>query len=235
MMGSSSGMSLIELVVSMAIITIFGAAVIFFFSTTLSSTTKVDTDNTVHMEAQSAWNQMRNDIQNSNAGIYSDGTNLVLYRKTPQVDESTGEAVLDGSGNPIYKKAERTVYTFDSTSNQLKYNYYTADFNSGAWTNWANTDGELVFAGFVSDLTDADGNALPGFEVSIKDSEGTELSGSTLSDKTPKSVQVTIRYLNDKAKTETVKNVTIRNKMKWVPGKDGSGNEMEVYPSDVVN
>ncbi len=232
-LSEKSGMSLIELIVSMAIIVIFGGAIIFFFSTTINNTTKVDTDNTVHMEAQSAWNQLRNDIQNTNAGIYTDGTKLVLYRKTADIDDSTGEQYLDGSGNPVYKKVEKTVYTFDATTNQLWYEYTTADYESGAWSGWSEPEKE-VFAGFISNV-DAEGNEMPGFQLEITDDEGNVLSKASGIDKTPKSVKVTITYLNDKAKTETVKNVMIRNTLKWVSEVDNTDEAVAVYPADVVN
>ncbi len=145
------GISLVEMIVSIAILAIVGGAILSFFSFSMLQTRSVDEDGTVHMESQNAWNQMRNELQNANAGIYSDGKVLYVYTK-----------------NDANTKVTKTVYSLDSSKNRLLYNCYTKATGSSEWTR-SELDTDQVFAGFVKSfevtVTDAEGNRLNEFST----------------------------------------------------------------------
>ncbi len=184
-----SGMSLMELVVSVAILAIVGGAILSFFSFSILQSRSIDEDGTLHMESQNAWNQMRNELQNANYGLYSDGSQLVIY---------TADGVGDAA-NVITK----TVYSM--SDGHIMYNCYTRNKGDSKWTQ-SELDKDQVFAGFVEDLS-----------FKVTDADGKNLVTSGVADDIPHSVTVHILMKNGKKETNVERNVMIRNAMKWIP------------------
>lgn len=195
------GMSLVELIVSVAILVILGGAILSFFSVAVLQSTSLDTDGTMHIESQMTWNQLRNDIQNTNGGMHTDasGHTLVLYRKYD-------------NGN-----AEKTIYSYDSANEQIVYRFFTASNSSPTWVE--DPDGEQVFAGFVAEA-DGDDETTGGIPVSftILDASETALSDATATDETvPHSVKVDLQFANGNKSMDAARNVYLRNTVVWVP------------------
>ena len=201
------GLSLVEMVVSIAILVIVGGALLSFFAYSVMQSSVLDQEGTVHMESQSAWSQMRNEIENSNGGIYSDGHELVVYNRTIDIDPGTrAETVTEIS---------KTVFTLKD--NHIVYNYYVKGSATDEWDQ-STLDMDQVFAAYVKSFDIR-------VESNIRDKKKNTIQAKNLvteGTKTdrPDNVNIRMELVNDQRSTVQERNVVIRNTIKWIPKDD---------------
>lgn len=112
-MQKDKGFSLIELVVSMAILVIVGAALMGFFAYCINQYTRSNQETTLQMEAQSAQNQLQDLLLQASVGVVtksineegtgiSDGRELVLYTRDDENQPLCIAITLDKGKNALY-------------------------------------------------------------------------------------------------------------------------------------
>lgn len=187
MEANHKGFTLIELVISMAILAVLGTAVGTFLYTSMKQYHAASSEVSVQTEEQMVQNQLQNLLLDATKGICFATDALNIYNH----DTDTG-------------KKEKIVISYVSADEEILYTkYYLDETNPVAGSVWKIEDGAVdeSFAGYVND-----------FSVKFYDAAGTELAdmaadaGQEISQ-----VKVHIRYQLEKKKYESDFVVAPRN------------------------
>lgn len=134
-MQNDKGFSLIEMVVSMAILVVVGMALMGFFTYCLNQYTRSNQETTLQMEAQSTQNQLQELLLQTSVGVvtksvtYADGSvmagrKLVLYTRDEDKQPLCIAIILDKEKKALYYQ-EFSAQGSEKTEKQLFSSYVT--------------------------------------------------------------------------------------------------------------
>ena len=167
---NNKGFTLVELIVTMAILVIVGAAIIAFFSVSLMQYKNNTNETNVQTESRMAWKRLESNILQANKGIWSPNENEIwlfssdvnknrtltrIYYDKASVDESEGESADKVS---VIRYQEYNINNVDGVIDNLG--------------DLTKIDESQVFANFVTNFViqiyDKKGNIVSGGEKAAK-------------------------------------------------------------------
>lgn len=178
----------------MAILAVLGASIGGFLYTGMKQYQAASSEVSVQAEAQMAQNQIQNLLIDATQGVALPADSLNIYHK----NADTG-------------KKEKTVISYESADEKLKYAKYELDETNPVAVAWKVADGasDEPFAGYVT-----------AFSVEMLDEAGTTLTvdkaGETIAQ-----IKVHISYQLEQRKYESDFVVTPRNKIVVMDGQTG--------------
>ncbi len=201
----NKGFSLIELLVSMAILVIVGAALLGFLSYCFNQYTRSSEETTLQMESQMAQNQLSELILQTNVGIalhpvkISDadsraGRKLSLYSRDETGEPLRISITMDYADQTLYYQE----HGLDKTKVQQELGGQTLT-DDEAW--YIEKSDKQVFASNVED-----------WEVKLYDKDGAQITNT--SDETapaPVKVEIRIKMKMDEREYEATQTVSVRN------------------------
>lgn len=180
----NQGFTLVELIVSMAILMIVAGAIIAFFSFAMVQYERSSSEINVQTESRLAWTQLENLILETTNGISVSAKELNLYSE------------VEETASPATKKKERTRFYLDSDKKQIYMETYV--WQDDAW----KLDGDAaLFASYVTD-----------FSATLYDEQGNALDTNIANEHKPTKVEVTMAFENNERTFSTTNAVAIRNK-----------------------
>ncbi|MCR4610319.1 MAG: prepilin-type N-terminal cleavage/methylation domain-containing protein [Lachnospiraceae bacterium] len=193
----NKGFSLVELIVSMAILAIVGAAIIAFFSIAMVQYKNNTNETNVQTESRMAWKRLESNILQTTDGIWAPNESEIwlfntvsghkimtrIYFDKPASDGEGGEAASKAS---VMKYEEYNLDNLDETSKVIK-----------SLDGLSKVDNETqVFANFVTN-----------FSIKLYDKKGNEVVDGSV----PGKVVADISYKANEKTYESNNIVAIRN------------------------
>lgn len=126
----NKGFSLVELIVSIAILSIVGAAIIAFFSMSMQQYRSNTNEASIQTESQLTWKRLESNILSTANGVW-----------TPAINEINLYSTDNGT-----KKMTRIYYSPDSENHSIYYQEFVLD-NSNEWQTSSDVQ---VFANLVT-------------------------------------------------------------------------------------
>lgn len=204
MISNEKGFSLVELLVSMAILLVVGTALISFLAHCINQYTRGNQETTLQMEAQTSQNQLQEMVLQTNTGIALNST------KVSDTDKRNGRQLslynLDENGEP-----QRIRISIDYNTGNLNYQEFGLDKDkvlTGAETSnddaWSIVKSDVqVFAAHVED-----------WEVTLWDEDGKQiLNTSNENTPTPKKVKIWMKLKVGSREYESTQEIALRSKL----------------------
>lgn len=182
----SEGFSLVELVVSMAILVIVGVAMISFFTYCVNQSKKTSDEINLQYESQLCQNRLQQQILAATDSVGFKSKRLTLYGESEQAG--------------VIRKTKTEIYQQD---HQLMFQDYVYD------SDWLPVDenGSVVaaaqpqcFAGYVND-----------FQVRFFDEHGTQITSTSPAGTVPTKADIRVQMQAGERSFEATESVAIRN------------------------
>ena len=198
----NKGFTLVELIVSIAIFAIVGAAIIAFFSMAMTQYKRNTNETNVQTESQMAWKRLENNILITTDGIWTPSNHqidLYSYEKGGTHEYLRTQIYY---GSRINQDGESE----DSAASDKNAIYYQEQYYDTTKSKWIDIGEPQVFANLVTDfdvrLYDKGG------EIKLYDDDGNPLSPPGTR---PTNVKVNISYEANERTYDSSNEVAIRN------------------------
>ena len=197
---SDRGFTLVELIVSMAILVIVGAAIIAFFSVAMMQYKNSTNETNLQTESRMAWKKLESNILMTNKGIYAPNDKEIWLFNLDSKGNKVMTRIYYDEGTPFIRYEEYNL-------NDVTTKVITSELLNSMRSSDSSPVETQVFADLVSDLS-----------IAIYDKKGNNLVGQVKTDASiqasnPSKVEADMSYQSGERTYASKNYVAIRNEI----------------------